>query len=61
MRVFELDPRKIALKALQIREKVFDNGGRSMYQFTFNENERLKMTEEVLNFEQENLEEKEEE
>ena len=44
---YELNPRKIALRSLQIQEKVFYNGGRSMYQFSFPEEERLKMTKQV--------------
>jgi len=60
MNGYELNPRKIALKALQIRESVFDNGGRSMYQFSFDESERIKMAEDVLNSEQEIIEENKE-
>lgn len=44
---YELNPRKIALRSLQIQEKVFDNGGRSMYQFSFEEKEREDMTKQV--------------
>lgn len=56
MKTYELNPRKIALKALQIREKIFDNGGKSMYQFSFEENDRLKMVEEVSNFQEDTAE-----
>ena len=61
MNNYELNPRKISLRALQIRERVFDNGGRSMYQFSFDEKERIKMAEDVLSFEQESVEENNEE
>ena len=44
---YELNPRKIAFRALQIQDKVFDNGGISMYQFSFPEKERLNMIKEV--------------
>ena len=47
MTKYELNPRKIAFRALQIQDKVFDNGGISMYQFSFPEKERLSMIKEV--------------
>ena len=47
MTKYELNPRKIAFRALQIQDKVFDNGGISMYQFSFPEKERLNMIKEV--------------
>ena len=46
MTKYELNPRKIAFRALQIQDKVFDNGGISMYQFSFPEKERLNMIKE---------------
>ena len=47
MKNYELNPRKIALRSLQIQERVFYNGGRSMFQFSFPEEDRLKMTQQV--------------
>ena len=44
---YELNPKKIALRALQIQEKVFYNGGKSMYQFSFEEKDREDMTKKV--------------
>ena len=34
MTKYELNPRKIAFRALQIQDKVFDNGGISMMPFS---------------------------